>query len=331
MGIPNKFKLAALVPAFGALFGLSIAPCASAQDYPSRPIRLVVPFAAGGSSDILARSLGQSLALRLGQPVVVENKPGAGGIIASEQVARATADGYTLLFGTIGTHAINLALKKTLPFDLNKDFTAIGRLQDGPLVLVVNPSVPAKSMRELSAYAKANPGKLAYASAGIGSISHLAGELFKSESHLDITHVPYKGGGAAMPDLLGGQVQMMIETIPNTLGAVKGGKLNALSTTGETRSASLPEVPTFAEQGLPKLTVNTWTGLFGPANLPPAVVARLSAELQVIAKQADYIERIEKTGSIVAPPGTPTEFAAFVRAEGTRWKQVATAAGVEPE
>ncbi|WP_420225117.1 Bug family tripartite tricarboxylate transporter substrate binding protein [Pigmentiphaga litoralis] len=345
MGLPNRLTstrptsapslstsvAAALAPFAGLLLAVAIVPAASAQDYPNRPVRLVVPFAAGGSSDILARSMAQSLAQQLGQPVVVENKPGAGGIIASEQVARAPADGYTLLFGTIGTHAINLALKKTLPFDLNKDFTAIGRLQDGPLVLVINPSVPAKNMRELEAYAKANPNKLAYASAGIGSISHLAGELFKSESRLDITHVPYKGGGAAMPDLLGGQVQMMVETIPNTLGAVKGGKLIALSTTGEKRSTSLPDVPTFAEQGLPKLTVNAWTGLFAPANLPPAIVTRLNSELAKIAKQPDYMDRIEKAGNVAAAPGTPAQFAEFVRAEGVRWQKVAADAGVEKE
>jgi tripartite-type tricarboxylate transporter receptor subunit TctC len=335
MGLPNRLTstsfAAVLAPLGGLLLAIAVVPAASAQDYPNRPVRLVVPFAAGGSSDILARSMAQSLSQQLGQPVVVENKPGAGGIIASEQVARAPADGYTLLFGTIGTHAINLALKKTLPFDLSKDFTAIGRLQDGPLVLVINPSVPAKNMRELEAYAKANPNKLAYASAGIGSISHLAGELFKSESRLDITHVPYKGGGAAMPDLLGGQVQMMVETIPNTLGAVKGAKLIALSTTGEKRSASLPEVPTFAEQGLPKLTVNAWTGLFAPANLPPAILTRLNTELQKISKQPDYMDRIEKAGNVAAAPGTPAEFAEFVRSEGVRWQKVAAAAGVEKE
>ena len=335
MGLPNSLTSTrftwTLAPVAALFLGVAIVPAASAQDYPNRPVRLVVPFAAGGSSDILARSMAQSLSQQLGQPIVVENKPGAGGIIASEQVARAPADGYTLLFGTIGTHAINLALKKTLPFDLNKDFTAIGRLQDGPLVLVINPSVPAKNMRELEAYAKANPNKLAYASAGIGSISHLAGELFKSESRLDITHVPYKGGGAAMPDLLGGQVQMMVETIPNTLGAVKGGKLIALSTTGEKRSSSLPDVPTFAEQGLPKLTVNAWTGLFAPANLPPAIVTRLNTELAKISKQPDYMDRIEKAGNVAAAPGTPAEFAEFVRAEGVRWQKVAADAGVEKE
>jgi len=311
----KKYVLRACVAATFASIGLS---AAQAQGYPTRPVTMVVPFAAGGSSDILARAFGASLAARLGQPVIIENKPGAGGIIASDYVARAQPDGYTLLFGTIGTHAINPVLKKTLPFDVAKSFTAIGRLQDGPLVLVVNPSLPAKNLQDLIGYARANPDKLSYASAGIGAISHLGGELFKSEAKVEIVHVPYKGGGAAMPDLLGGQVQLMLETIPNTLSSVRAGKLRALAISSDKRSASLPDVPTFKESGLKGLDVTTWTGLFGPANLPADIASRLNAEIAKVATDRDYVTRIEQTGSEVAKPMSGEQFAAFVASEITR-------------
>lgn len=314
-----------------AIAFLGLAHTAQAQGYPTRPITLVVPFAAGGSSDILARSFGASLAARVGQPVVVENKPGAGGIIASDYVARAQPDGYTLLFGTIGTHSINAVLKKTLPFDISKSFTAIGPLADGPMVLVVNPSVPAKNLQGLVDYARANPDKLSYASAGIGAISHLAGELFKSEAKAEILHVPYKGGGAAMPDLLSGQVQMMLETIPNTLPSVRAGKLRALAISSDSRSPSLPDVPTFKEAGLSKLNVTTWTGLFGPAGMSADVAARLNKELVAILSDPQYVARIEQTGSVVPKPMTGEEFASFVKSEVTRWRAIAQAAGVQPE
>ncbi|AZG08605.1 tripartite tricarboxylate transporter substrate binding protein [Pigmentiphaga sp. H8] len=324
----RKYVLRACVAATFASIGLS---AAHAQGYPTRPVTMVVPFAAGGSSDILARAFGASLAARLGQPVIIENKPGAGGIIASDYVARAQPDGYTLLFGTIGTHAINAVLKKTLPFDVAKSFTAIGRLQDGPLVLVVNPSLQVKNLQGLIDYARANPDKLSYASAGIGAISHLGGELFKSEAKVEIVHVPYKGGGAAMPDLLGGQVQLMLETIPNTLSSVRAGKLRALAISSDKRSAALPDVPTFKESGLKGLDVTTWTGLFGPANLPADIASRLNAEIAKVAADRDYIARIEQTGSEVAKPMTGEQFAAFVGSEVTRWRKVAQAAGVQPE
>ena len=324
----RKYVLRACVAATFASIGLS---AAHAQGYPTRPVTMVVPFAAGGSSDILARAFGASLAARLGQPVIIENKPGAGGIIASDYVARAQPDGYTLLFGTIGTHAINPVLKKTLPFDVSKSLTAIGRLQDGPLVLVVNPSLQVKNLQGLIDYARANPDKLSYASAGIGAISHLGGELFKSEAKVEIVHVPYKGGGAAMPDLLGGQVQLMLETIPNTLSSVRAGKLRALAISSDKRSASLPDVPTFKESGLKGLDVTTWTGLFGPANLPADIASRLNGEIAKVATDRDYITRIEQTGSEVAKPMSGEQFAAFVASEVTRWRKVAQAAGVQPE
>ncbi|WP_296555351.1 tripartite tricarboxylate transporter substrate binding protein [Pigmentiphaga sp.] len=325
----RKYALRACVAATLASLGLSGA--AHAQGYPARPVTMVVPFAAGGSSDILARAFGASLAASLGQPVIIENKPGAGGIIASDYVARAQPDGYTLLFGTIGTHAINPVLKKTLPFDVAKSFTAIGRLQDGPLVLVVNPALPVKNLRGLIDYARAHPDKLSYASAGIGAISHLGGELFKSEAKVEITHVPYKGGGAAMPDLLGGQVQLMLETIPNTLSSVRAGKLRALAISSDKRSASLPDVPTFKESGLKGLDVTTWTGLFGPAGMPADIASRLNAEIAKAAADPDYVARIEQTGSEVAKPMSREQFAAFVNSEVARWRSVAQAAGVQPE
>ena len=229
--------------------------------YPERPITMVVTFAAGGSSDVLARAVADAMSRGLGQQVAVDNRPGAGGHIGAEAVARATPDGYTILFGTNGTLGIGPALYKNLRYDPLHDLAPVGLLHKLPLLLIVNPSIPAKTLAELIDYTRNNPGKLSFASAGVGSVSHLAGELFKEEAKIDILHVPYKGGGAAVPDLLSGRVSMMLETIPNALPLARSGQMRAIGVTTKERSSSAPDMPTLAESGLPDFDVSAWTGL----------------------------------------------------------------------
>jgi tripartite-type tricarboxylate transporter receptor subunit TctC len=302
---------------------------AVAQPYPAKPVRLIVTFAPGGSSDVLARSVGKFVGEGLGQQVVIENRPGAGGRIGAEAVAKAPADGYTLLFGTIGTHGVGPALFRNLPFDPVKDFAAIGLLHKLPNLLVVHPSLGVGSVAELIALAKTQPGRLTFASAGSGSVSHLAGELFKVTAGVDILHVPYKGGGAAVPDLLSGSVSMMFETIPNAIPHARSGKLRAIAVTTATRSQIAPEIPTIAES-LVGYEVSSWTGLFAPSGTPQAVLARLNAETLRIAREPAYLEVMKGMGTD-AVSSTPGELAAFVREEIAKWQRVAQAAGIKPE
>src|SRR3989440_9485037 len=249
---------------------------------------MIVTFAPGGSSDVLARGVARYLGEGLGQQIVIDNRPGAGGRIGAEVAARSAGDGYTLLFGTIGTHGVGPALYRNLPFDPLKDFASVGMLHKLPNLLVVTPGLGVGSVAELIALAKSQPGKLTFASAGSGSISHLAGELFGSSTGVELVHVPYKGGGAALPDLLSGQVSMMLETIPNVLPHARSGKLRALAVTTAVRSASAPDVPTLAESGLPGYEVASWTALFAPAGTPRAVITRLNGELLRMAGDASY-------------------------------------------
>ncbi len=304
---------------------------AQSNDYPNRPLTLVVPFTAGGSSDILARAVGQSLAQELGQTVVIENKPGAAGIIAADQVARARPDGYTLLFGTIGTHAINLALKKQLPYDPVNSFESIAKLHELPMLMVTSRALPVSTFAAFVERVKTNDQNYTFASAGPGSVSHLAGEVLRTELNTPLTHIPYKGGGAAMPDLLGGQVHTMLETIPNTLPHVRSNKLQALAITSEERLKDLPDVPTFKELGYPALSIAAWTGLFAPKGTPAPLVQRLNEAVAAIAKHPDYMTRIEQSGTVIAAPGTPSSFSAYVKEEGKRWIEVSRQAGIEPE
>jgi tripartite-type tricarboxylate transporter receptor subunit TctC len=313
-------------------FAVTLGWCAAAvaQDYPTSPIRMVVTFAAGGSSDVLARAVAKAMSDGLGQPIVIENRPGAGGSIGTEAVARAAPDGYTLLFGTIGTHGIGPALYKNLRYDPVKDLAPVGLLHKLPNVLIVHPSIPAKSLRELIDYARSKPGRLTFASAGNGSVSHLAGELLKSAANIDIVHVPYRGGGAAMPDLLSGQVSMMLETIPNALPQAQSGMLRALAVTTPKRSAAAPDLPTFAEQGLTGFDVSSWTGLFVPAGTPPAIIARLNAETVRITRDQAYVEQINKMGTDVEN-STAEEFGVFVRAEIAKWTETVQRSGARVE
>jgi tripartite-type tricarboxylate transporter receptor subunit TctC len=303
---------------------------AAAQAFPDRPVTMVVTFAAGGSSDVFARAVATAMSRGLGKQIIVENRPGAGGNIGAEAVAKATADGYTLLFGTNGTLGIGPALHKNLRYDPQKDLMPVGMLHQLPLVLIVNPQVPATNLRELIDYAKKNPGKLTFASAGVGSASHLTAELFKIAAGIDLLHVPYKGGGAATADLISGQVSMMLETIPNALPLARGGQMRALGVTTKTRSANAPDIPTFAESGLPEFDVGAWTGLFVPAGTPKAIVDLLNAETVRIASDPVYIEQIKKMGTDVAS-SSPDAFRAFVAKDIQNWTEAIERSGTKTQ
>ena len=303
---------------------------APAQDYPNAPIRLIVTFAAGGSSDVLARAVAKAMSEGLGRTVVVENRAGAGGHIGGQAVARADPDGYTALFGTNGTLGIGPALYKNLKYDPVADLAPVGMLHRLPNVLVVHPSIPAANLRELIDYARSKPGELTFASAGVGSASHLAGELLKVAANIDILHVPYKGGGAAMPDLLSGRVSMMIETIPNALPSVRSGMLRALGVTTPARSSNAPDLPTLAEAGLASFEVSSWTGLFVPAGTPRAIIARLNAETLRIARDPAYLEQLKTMGTDVAS-STPEALGAFMVKDIANWTVAVQRSGARAE
>ena len=307
-----------------------LVPLASGQSYPGKPLRLTVPFSAGGSSDVLARGVAKQLGEQVGEPVVVENRAGAGGMIALEFVAKAPADGYTLLFGTIGTNGIGPALYRNLAFDPVKDLAPVSSLHTLPNVVLVNTAVPARTMAELIALAKAHPGQITFASAGSGSASHLSGGLLKSATGIDILHVPYKGGGTAMPDVMSGQVSMMIETVTSALSAIRSGKVRALAVTTPERWASLPEVPTMIEAGVPGFVITSWTGLFVPAATPASVVGRLNSELVRAARDPGYVKVMTALG--VQPiSSTPQEFGTFVESEVAKWGRAIRESGARVE
>jgi tripartite-type tricarboxylate transporter receptor subunit TctC len=303
---------------------------AASQTYPDRPVTMVVTFAAGGSSDVLGRAVAAAMSRGLSKQIIVENRPGAGGNIGAEAVAKASADGYTLLFGTNGTLGIGPALHKNLRYDPQKDLIPVGMLHQLPLVLIVNPQVPATNLRELIDYAKKNPGKLTFASAGVGSASHLTAELFKIAAGIDLLHIPYKGGGAATADLISGQVSMMLETIPNALPLARGGQMRALGVTTKARSANAPDIATFAESGLPEFDVGAWTGLFVPAGTPKPIVDLLNAETVRIASDPVYIEQIKKMGTDVATSSSDA-FRAFVAKDIQNWTEAIERSGTKPQ
>jgi len=305
------------------------AALAHAQDYPSRPVRIVVPFAAGGPNDIIARLVGQKLAEALGQQVVVDNRPGAGGNIGTDAVAKAAPDGYTLLSAGPGSLIMNPLMAK-VPYDTARDFAPVSLMASAPNVLVVHPSVPAATVRELIALARAQPGRLNYASGGTGSSAHLAPALFAAMAGIDLTHVPYKGTGPGLNDLLGGQVQLAIFGIPPLLPHIKSGRLRALAVTGKRRSSELPDVPTVDEAGVPGYEVSPWYGLLAPAGTPPPIVARLASEVTKIVRAADMREKLAAQG---AEPGggTPEEYAAVIRSETVLWTRVIREAGIKSE
>jgi tripartite-type tricarboxylate transporter receptor subunit TctC len=299
----------------------------SSTGYPSRPIRLIVPFPPSGSTDLLARSLGQKLAEGLGQAVVIDNRPGAGGSIGAEAAARAAPDGYTVMMGHLGTLAVNPAIYRNLPYDPVKSFAPISLMAIVPSVLVVNHQLPVASAAELVAYAKAHPGKLAYGSAGNGSTSHLTTEYFKLITGTDILHVPYKGIGPMLTDLVSGQVSMGLNGAPAVMPHLTAGRVRALAVTSLKRLQALPQVPTLDEAGIKGFDASGWYGIVAPAGTPRAVVARLNAEIHRSLQSADLRARLDNDGAQPAP-GTPEEFGAFIQTEIARWSEVLKRAGI---
>ena len=312
-----------------ALVAPSHTALAQGLNYPLHPVRLVVPFAAGGGVDIVARLIAQSLSGQLGQQVIIDNRGGAGGIMGMEIVARAAPDGYTLLMSHVGFTAMP-GLYSKLSFDPVKDFDGVVVVATGIYVLVVNPAVPFKSVGEIITYAKANPGKLAFASAGAGSTIHLAGELFKRTAGIDLLHVPYKGAAPAITDVVAGEVQMMFGAAAYTLPLVKAGKLRALAVTSAKRSALAPELPTVAENGLPGFDVVGWYGFAAPAKTSKPIIARLNAESNRAIQSAELIERLRTQG--LEPAGsTPEEATALIKTDVARWTKVIREAGIKAE
>ena len=310
-----------------AMLPIATAASAQAPAYPDRPIRIVVPFPVGGIADTFGREIGKKLTEVWGQPVLIDNRTGAGGNIGADIVAKSAPDGYTLVMGNIGTHAVNLSLFPTMPFDTIKDFTPIVHVLDAEGLLVVNPTISATTVPELIALARAQPGKLSYGSGGVGTTSHLAGELFKSMTKVDIVHVPYKGNVPAITDLLGGQTSMSFATMPTVLPHVRAGKLRPLAVLGSTRSPALPDVPTVAES-VPGFDVSNWIGLFGPAGLSPAIVARINAEVQKIMRSPEIQKRLETEGAKFIPM-SPEQFAAFQKSELAKWAKTIKDANIK--
>jgi tripartite-type tricarboxylate transporter receptor subunit TctC len=311
-------------------FALLVAPVAGAfaQAWPSKPVRLVVPFPPGGATDALARQIGQRLGDAWGQPVLIENRGGASGAIATEHVARQPADGYALLFATASTHAINPAVSKA-PFHPVKDFTPVVNVAAAPLGLVVHPSLPVKTVKDLIALLRARPGQLDMASFGTGTGSHLAGELFKVMGKVDMVHVPYKGGAAAMTDLLGGHVTLLFDTLSNTLPHAQSGKLRLLASTGPKRVGSMPALPTIAET-LPGYEATTWFGILGPAAMPRAVVTRVNGDVARVLQVGEVRASLASQGFEPAA-GTPEAFAAQIQADLAKWAKLVAEAKIRVE
>jgi len=300
------------------------------QAYPQRPIRAIVPIAPGGGTDTTGRLVMTRLSERLGQQIVVDNRAGGGGTIGASIAAKAQPDGYTFLFGSISTHGVNPALFKKLPYDHIKDFAPVALIGKVPNVLVVHPSLPVKSVSDLINYAKANPGKINYGSAGLGSPPHLSMELLKSMAAINIVHVPYKGAGPALADLLGGQVQVMCTSLAGQLPYIKAGRVRALAVTTAKRSAQVPDVPTMIEAGVPGYEVTIWYAVFFPAGVPKPIITRLNTELVTLLNTYEMKERMAQIG-VDPAPSTPVELAAFVKAETAKWTKVVHDAGVKLE
>jgi tripartite-type tricarboxylate transporter receptor subunit TctC len=307
-----------------------VATSAAAQAYPTKPIRLIVPFAPGGGNDNVARLVGKRVEESLGKPIVVDNRPGAGGVLGAEAAAKSPPDGYTLFLGGVGSHAVNPNLIRNLPYDPIKDFAPVTLLAQAPLVLVVHPSVPARNIAEFIAYARKNPGKLNFASNGNGSSSQLAAVMFDSMAGVEMVHVPYKGLSPALTDLLSGDVQVMFSSVVAIVPHIKAGKVRALAVTGKTRLALLPEVPTLAESGLKGYEASSWYGILAPAGTPREIVVKLGAEFSRAVRQPEVARSLVAEGA--DPVGsTPEEFAAHIRAELARLGKVIREAKITSE
>ncbi|HUQ27801.1 MAG TPA: tripartite tricarboxylate transporter substrate binding protein [Usitatibacter sp.] len=305
------------------------APFAQAQSWPARPVKMIVPFPAGGPTDVLTRALSEKLSTALGQPVIVDNKPGAGGTIGSDFVAKSAPDGYTLLMATGSTHSVGPYLSK-VPYDPQKDFTPIVYVGNATNILLVSPVLGIDNVRELIDYAKKNPGKLNYSTSGIGSVAHLTSEMFASMAGIKIVHVPYKGTQLSIPDLMSGQIGMLFDNVLTGKPHVEGKRLKGIAISSRERSNLVPDIPTVSESGLPGFDSWNWFGIFGPAGTPPAVVDRVNAELNRIVKDPAIRERFATLG-FETTGGTPADFAAVVQSEARKWSKVIRDANVKPE
>ena len=319
-----RFVLAALAAAF-----LATGTAGAADTYPSRPVKIIVPFAAGGPADVYARVLGSRLEKALGQPFVIEDMPGGGSIVGTAAVAKSQPDGYTLLMMS-NTHTVNESLIKEKPFQLMRDFVPVAPVNYSDLVLVVNPAVPAKTLKELIALAKSKPGVLNYASSGPGTPYHMAGELFKAMAGVDIVHVPYKGSSGARTDVLGGQVQMMFDAITTMAPHVEAGKVRALGTSGKVRSSVLPDVPTISEAGVPGYEAVIWLGIMAPTGTPQAIVDRLNAEIRKAVTAADLEAEWKKQGAVPMSM-SPAEFDKYLHADIEKWARIVKISGARQD
>jgi tripartite-type tricarboxylate transporter receptor subunit TctC len=322
----RMLRRSALTLLLGSL-ALTWGASASAQSYPNKPVRLVVTFPSGGAPDILARLFSEKA--QLGQSVVVDNKPGAGGNIGADFVAKSPPDGYTLVLGTVGTHSINGSLYEKMPYDMVKNFSPVSLIASAPNLLVVNNNVPAKTVPEFVAYLKANPDKLSFGSPGVGTSVHVSGELFKSMTGTKMTHVPYKGRQFAIPDLVGGSIQLMFDNMPSALPMAREGKIRAIAVTTAKRSSAAPEIPTIAES-IPGFEATTWFALFAPAGTPKPVVDRLNAEVLRVFRLPEVAERL-KTLGLEAVLSSPEELAAYQASEITKWTKVVKESGARAE
>ena len=319
----NKRTLAILLA-----IGLGTAGANAQDKYPVKPVRIIVSFAAGGPTDTVARITGAKLTELLGQPFIVENRPGAGGNIGADMAAKAAPDGYTLLMATVSTHAINPGLYKKMPYDPVRDFAPIGQIGVTPTVLAVHPSIPAHDVQSLVALLRANPKKYTYGSSGMGSILHLCGEQFKSSAGgLDVTHVPYKGSAPMTADLVGGQISMVFDALPTMLPQINAGTIRALGAGMASRARALPNLPTLQEQGIPGFECYTWNALLAPAKTPPAIVAQLNAAINDALADPVILKRIQETGVDPTPGSTPEKLAAFIKAEIAKWAPIIKASG----
>ncbi len=324
-------RAALALPAALAFAGRAVAqPAVSDAGWPNRPIRLIVPFGAGSGSDVIARIVGQKLSERLGQPIVIENKPGGSTLLGTELAARAKPDGYTLELANTTSHAITAATGIKLAFDPVKDFAPVGMLAYSPFVLLVTPGLEAHSVKDLIALAKAKPGALNYASAGVGTMAHLSGALFTTMAGIEVNHVPYRGTEQSMIDLMQGRIEILFGTIAPSLPLVRSGKLRALATTGPTRNAMLPDLPTLAEAGLAGYEAGLWTGLVFPAGVSPAIVQRLNTEANAVMRDPDVIALLAKQG-VEVDTGTPEAFAARIKGDLVKWREVVAKAGIKAQ
>ena len=310
------------------LAALLSTPAHSSENYPNRPVRWVVPFAPAGPTDLMSRAVAEKISQRLGQPFVVDNRAGAGGNIGAEVVAKSAADGYTLMIGHVGTHAINVTLYPKIGFDPIRDFTPITLIATLPLALVVHVSVPARTVKELIALAKAQPGQLNFASAGNGGPTHLTGELLKTSAGIGIVHVPYKGNAAALTDLVAGRVQMMFSNMLTAMPHVRAGKLRAIAISGPKRTPQAPDLPTIAESGVPGFSAVPWYGVLGPAALPRPIVAKLNGEIATAIALPDMQERFVAQG-VDLQSSTPEQFGALIKSEIVKWRKVVGDAGAK--